>query len=211
MQHYRDENWIDFARGLAPKELRNAMQAHLTDGCEPCAREFALWGSVSEFASSESQFTPPAGLVRTIKLALPAGNSSPATSRIREFATLVFDSFQNPLPVGVRGTQMTARQLLYKAGPVLIDMRLESLDESGRCSLIGQVVRSEKDREGMSDLSVHLLRGQNELANTHTNSLGEFALEYEAAWDLQVALEVSPVKDVYIPLEGTIWRSSSKD
>jgi hypothetical protein len=89
-------------------------------------------------------------------------------------------------------------------------MRLEALVETGKCSLFGQVVQSEKNREGMSDLNVQLLRGQNELARTHTNNLGEFSLQYENAWDLQVALEVSPVKDVYIPLEGAIWRQSSE-
>jgi hypothetical protein len=211
MQHYRVENWIDFSRGVAPDTLRSAMQEHLNGGCDECSKEFAVWGSVSEFANSESLFTPPAGVVRKIKLAVPADAPAPVTSRIREMAELIFDSFQAPQLAGVRATHMSPRQLLYKAGPILIDMRMESLGDTGKCSLVGQVMRSEKEGEGMSDLGVHLLRGQNELANTHTNSFGEFSLEYETAWDLQVSLEVSPVKDVYIPLEGTLWRSPSKD
>ena len=210
MQHYRDENWIDLARGVAPEPLQSAMREHLKRGCSKCEQEYALWGSVSDFAASESLLAPPADLVRMVKLAMPGAAPVTVGSRAREIAELIFDSFRAPQPAGVRATHMAARQLLYKAGPLLIDMRLESLDESGKCSLFGQVVQSEKNREGMGDLNVHLLRGQNELAATHTNSLGEFSLEYENAWDLQLALEVSPVKDVYIPLEGAIWRQSSE-
>src|SRR4029077_586777 len=210
MHNYRDENWIDLAHGVAPEGLRKAMQDHLKSGCKPCTDDFELWGGISQFANAEPQFAPPENLVKIMKRALPAAESSAVESSVREIAELIFDSFRTPQLAGVRATHMAARQLLYKAGPILIDMRLESQEESGKCSLFGQVVQSEKERQGMSDVNVHLLRGRNQVANTQTNRFGEFSLEYENAWDLQVSLEVSPVKDVYIPLEGTIWRSSDK-
>jgi hypothetical protein len=206
MRHYRFENWMDLARGVVPEETREAMQRHLRHGCQQCSAEYALWSAMSEFASAETVLNPPSEVVRTVKLALPDGARTPVTARIKEIAQLLFDSFQTPQIEGVRAAHLGGRQLLYKAGPILIDMRLELSDDSGRCSLTGQVFRSEKEPEAMRDLGVHLLRGQSELANTQTNSLGEFAIEYKAEKDLQVAVEVSPVKDVYLPLEGTFWR-----
>lgn len=206
MRHYRLENWMDLARGVVPEATRKAMQRHLGNGCEQCSGEYALWAAMSQFAHSEALFQPPSDLVRTVKLALPEGARTPVTTRIKEIAQLLFDSFQTPQLEGVRAAHLGGRQLLYKAGPILIDMRLELSEDSGRCSLTGQVFRSEKEPQAMQDLGVHLLRGKNELANTQTNSLGEFAIEYKAEKDLQVAVEVSPVKDVYLPLEGVFWR-----
>lgn len=211
MQHYAIEDWIDLSRGVAAEGLRNAMLEHLRSGCEECASEYATWGAMVEFASAESQLSPPADLIRSLKLAFPSDEPVRSGGRIREMAQLVFDSMYAPQMAGVRGTQMTGRQLLYRAGPIVIDMRLESDDDSGRYSLTGQVIGSEKDAQGMSDLHVHLLRGQSELANTQTNRFGEFHLEYDSVRDLQVALEVSPVKDVYIPLEGALWRPAQED
>jgi hypothetical protein len=206
MRHYRLESWIDLARGVVPEVTREAMQRHLRHGCEKCSAEYALWSAMSGFATAETVFDPPTEVVRTVKLALPGDARTRFTTRIKEVAQLLFDSFQTPQVEGVRAAHLGGRQLLYKAGPILIDMRLELSDESGRCSLTGQVFHSEKEPQAMRDLSVHLLHGQSELANTQTNSLGEFAIEYKAAKDLQVAVEVSPVKDVYLPLEGAFWR-----
>jgi len=207
MSHYGFEQWIDFARGVAPKALSGAMDEHLKTGCADCAHELATWKSVYSFAVGESLCEPPADLVRSVKSTVAPPASRTVTERTAEIAQLIFDSFAQPQLQGVRSAQVTARQMLYKAGPLLIDMQLQPLENSSRRSLTGQVMnQNQADRE-IDALHVHLLSGRKELAHTHTDRFGEFYIEYDPDRDLQLSLEVSPSKDVFVPLDESLWRT----
>jgi hypothetical protein len=207
MTHYGFEQWIDLARGVAPEALTRAMDEHLSIGCPACARELATWKSVYSFAAAEALCEPPSSVVQAVKLALTPGASRTAPSRIAEMAQLIFDSFAQPQLQGVRSAQVTARQLLYKAGPLLIDMQLLPLENSSRRSLTGQVMNENQAESEMDALHVHLLSGRKELAHTHTDRFGEFYIEYDPQRDLQLSLEVSPSKDVFVPLDESLWRT----
>jgi len=206
MHHYDFEKWIDFARGVAPDALRKSMEEHLKTGCQECSGEFATWKTFYAFSNGESRFEPPRDLVQSVKLAF-APRSTPAThSRAREFAKLIFDSFAQPQLQGVRSTSTTHRQLVYRAGSLMIDMSLRPLENSSRRSLTGQVVDAERADTQMDAVHVHLLSGRKELAHTHTDRFGEFYLEYDPERDLQLSLEVGPTKDVFVPLDDSLWR-----
>jgi hypothetical protein len=207
MQHYGFEQWIDLARGVAPEALSKAMYEHLRIGCPSCAHELATWKNVYSFAGSEALCEPPPSVVRIAKLAFAPRESSASPSRAVEIAQLIFDSFAQPQLEGVRSAQVTARQLMYKAGPLLIDMQLQSLENSSRHSLTGQVMNENQAGSEMDALHVHLLRGPKELAHTHTDRFGEFYIEYDPQRDLQLSLEVSPSKDVFVPLDESLWRT----
>jgi hypothetical protein len=207
MQHYGFEQWIDFARGVAPEALSSAMEEHLKIGCQACAHELASWKTVYGFASGEPLCAPPPDLVQTVKFALSSGASRPSPSRSQEIAQLVFDSFAQPQLQGVRSTQSMGRQLLYKAGPLMIDMHLQSVENSSRRSLTGQIMNAEQAESEMGELHVHLLSGRKELAHTHTDRFGEFYIEYDPERNLQLSLEVSPSKDVYVHLDESLWRT----
>ncbi len=206
MKHFTFQDWVDFARSSVSAEQRKAMQGHLDDGCEKCAKELQMWKGFAEFAGREAAYEPPEGIVRIVKAALPSEQQQESGARIREIAHMVFDSLRQPQLAGVRSTQAAPRQLLYRAGPILIDMRLEAHSGSDQLSLVGQVLDSRESGKGLGEVPVHLLSGQNEVALTRTNRLGEFRLECGTGRDLQVSLEVSRRKDVFIPLDESIWR-----
>jgi hypothetical protein len=208
LKHFNSKDWSDFVRGLAAPEIAQEMEQHAVS-CESCSAEKSVWTTVSQAMSRERSYQPPAAVVRVVKAAV-SGATSEAKSRVRIFAQLVSDSFKQPglAAAGVRGTMSGARQLLYRAGPIVIDMRLEER-ENDRHSLVGQVLSSENSEEGMNEMPVHLLCGRSEIANTRTNLFGEFHLEYDTAKDLQVFLELSQSKDVFIPLDESIWRMPS--
>jgi len=128
--------------------------------------------------------------------------------RIREIAELVFDSLLTPQLAGVRSAAgVGSRQLLYRAGEVMIDVRFEANDDSERFAVTGQVFRDQGSKVGMTRIPISLISGKNELARTSTNQFGEFYLEHESAdKNLQVSLEVNSEKDVFIPLDESIWR-----
>jgi len=207
MAHYSSQNWIDYVRNLVSPQDAEAMTNHLKSGCESCAKEKASWSKLAAFAKTEAQFEPPEHVVNMAKALVQAPKREKAL-RIREIAELVFDSFLSPQLAGVRSAAgVGSRQLLYRAGEVMIDVRFEANDESERFAVTGQVFRDQGSKVGMTRVPISLISGKNELARTSTNQFGEFYLEHESAdKNLQVSLEVNSEKDVFIPLDESIWR-----
>jgi hypothetical protein len=207
MAHYSSQNWIDYVRNLVSPQDAEAMTNHLKSGCESCAKEKATWTKLATFAKTEMQYEPPEDVVNMAKALVQAPKREKAL-RIREIAELVFDSFLTPQLAGVRSAAgVGTRQLLYRAGEVMIDVRFEANDDSERFAVTGQVFRDQGSKVGMTRVPISLISGKNELARTSTNQFGEFYLEHESAdKNLQVSLEVNSEKDVFIPLDESIWR-----
>jgi hypothetical protein len=205
MKHYHAKDWIDFTRGTLAPEQKSEMQEHLDGGCVPCKQEMNLWTWMKDFGSHESANEPPAAVVNIVKAAI-TGQPKKARNLMREIAELVFDSFSQPQVAGVRSTSAAPRQLLYRAGAVMIDMRLENTTDSDRFALTGQLLTAGEKKHALRQVPVHLLSGINELASTSTNQFGEFFFEHEIGKDLQVSLEVSNERNVFIPLDESIWR-----
>jgi hypothetical protein len=205
MKHFDSKDWIDFARGALANSRRAEMESHLNDGCELCEEESVLWAWMKSFAAQESKNEPPEAVVRLVKSAGP-GVPEKSRSHMREIAELVFDSYSQPQVAGVRSSATAPRQLLYRAGAVMIDMKMQVAGEPDRFALIGQVVTSGEKKHALRQMPVHLLSGTDELACTATNQFGEFYLEHEKGRDLQVSLEVSSDRNVFIPLDECIWR-----
>jgi hypothetical protein len=207
LAHYSSQNWIDYVRNLVSPQDAAAMTNHLKSGCESCTKEKASWSKLAAFAKTEAQFEPPEHVVNMAKALVQAPKREKAL-RIREIAELVFDSFLSPQLAGVRSAAgVGSRQLLYRAGEVMIDVRFEANDESERFAVTGQVFRDQGSKVGMTRVPISLISGKNELARTSTNQFGEFYLEHESAdKNLQVSLEVNSEKDVFIPLDESIWR-----
>jgi hypothetical protein len=205
MKHFDSKDWIDFARGTLADSQKTKLQNHLNDGCDICKEESNLWAWMTSFAAQESKNEPPEAAVRIAKA---AGPGVPEKSRfgMREVAELIFDSYSQPQVAGVRSSTLAPRQLLYRAGAVMIDMKMQAAGKEDHFALLGQVVTSGEDKRALRQVPVHLLSGTDELASTSTNQFGEFYLEHEKTRDLQVSLEVSSDRNVFIPLDECIWR-----
>jgi hypothetical protein len=207
MCHFKTEDWINFVRGTVEPVQGTDMQKHLDEQCQVCAPEFDVWKWMREFGSREAQNSPSLSAVDSVKTAFKA--VSPEKRNImREIAEMIFDSNSQPQFAGVRGVGQTARQLLFRAGGVLIDMQMEAPAENDRMAIMGQVLSGET-KQALRQIGVHLLRGTNELASTATNQFGEFYLEHPSSTDLQVSLDVSQERQVFIPLDESIWRVSA--
>jgi hypothetical protein len=211
MAHFSSREWIDYVRNMVSPQDAEAMTNHLKSGCDSCEKEKATWNKLATFAKTEAEFEPPENVVNMAKALVQAPKREKAF-RIREIAELVFDSLMTPQLAGVRSAAgVGSRQLLYRAGEVMIDVRFESSDESERFALTGQVFREQGSKVGMTRVPISLISGKNELARTSTNQFGEFYLEHESAEkNLQVSLEVNSEKDVFIPLDESIWRIAQR-
>jgi hypothetical protein len=207
MKHFEDKDLIDFVRDTANPKSRREIQSHLDGNCADCELRLRLWKWMKEFGIQEARNRSAADTVRIAKAAFHPV-SAKSRGAMRNLAILVFDSFAQLQVTGVRSTASGARQLLYRAGPLTIDMKLQMPSTTGRFSLVGQVMSSDDNSMGMNEVPVHLLSGTSELASTSTNQFGEFYLEHDNGKDLQVALEVSREKEVFIPLDEVIWRTA---
>lgn len=210
MTHFSSQAWIDFVRRVATPQDTDAITQHLAAGCDTCSREKTLWTKVAAFAKTESTYEPPRDIVAMAKALV-----QPKADRklcIREIAQLVYDSFAAPELVGVRSAAgVGSRQLLYRAGEVMIDVRFEENEGSERFALTGQVFRDSESKVGMTRVPISLISGKDELVRTSTNQFGEFYLEHESAKDLHVSLEISMEKDVFIPLDESVWRVARRN
>jgi hypothetical protein len=113
---------------------------------------------------------------------------------------LLFDSFRVPAIAGVRATAINARQMLYGIGSYRVDLRMEPQMDSDKVSLVGQVLNAADPVKAGAQVTVTLLRGSKVLAESQTNTLGEFQLECSLEGQLYLRLSLPRAREVRIPL-----------
>jgi hypothetical protein len=196
VKHFSEAAWTDFVRGLVSPGVREEMLKHIEDGCSQCEATVQVWREVFSLAKQESLLNPPKDTVHMVKSQFAAITSKPADG-----ARLVFDSYLQPATVGVRG-RVSARQFLFETDTHLIDLRLEPQQELKRRSVIGQVLTRGGISRVAQDLPVRLQKGGLAIAETVTNHLGEFQLEFDADHGLSLALGRDAEQLIILPLYG---------
>jgi hypothetical protein len=178
--HFDDKVWLELARQVVTPDRAAQMRAHLNAGCESCLRRYAMWCLAVETAEREAEYEPPEDAVRAVQGAFPFFCKLPLIPRLAEVARLVFDSFCEPLPVGVRGAPSPeVRHVLYESGDVVIDVRLENESHS-ITSVAGQVLQKNAPVETTAGAAIVLVQGADDfIARTIADCMGEFQLQYE--------------------------------
>ena len=182
-----------------PQEQTAKMQLHLDDGCPKCSKTLRMWRSVLEFATREASYQPPESVVRSAKEAFAQQTRRPGSRRQGMLASLVFDSFRQPMPAGLRASRPPARQLMYSIGDYMVDVRVQG--SLKRVSLVGQVLNSSRPQEALKCLPVVLLRGDQPLTQSITSPLGEFEFEFEPVKDLRLAIGLDAESSLLVPLQ----------
>jgi hypothetical protein len=117
-------------------------------------------------------------------------------------ATLVFDTFRQTASSGVlRSGTSGSRHLLYRAGDLAADLRLECSARRERILLIGQVADACRPSTGLGDVRLSLLGGADELATLDANDWGEFQCEFERREDLTLSVVFQDRAPILIPLD----------
>jgi hypothetical protein len=176
------------------------MQQHLDGDCRQCTKVVRIWRSLSDFASTEQLYHPPDWAVRSVR-GYSALIKPGAGRRVAIMARLVFDSLLEPLPAGIRSSQPSPRQLLYSAGNLLVDLRLER--RLSRVHLVGQAQASRASGRRASGISIFAVRGNETVAQTKSNRFGEFQLELETPEeDDRFSVVLKGQRSVVIALPG---------
>jgi len=114
-------------------------------------------------------------------------------------AEKIFDSALQPAPAGLRSASATGRQVVYRSGDCLLDLRL--LLGTGGISLVGQLLKASNPAEAYGGARVRLW-GTAVLAEATSNEFGEFLLEAGgrgAAWALVVEVAGLPTMLARLP------------
>ncbi len=122
-----------------------------------------------------------------------------------QIARVLYDSYHQPLPTGLRSSVRFGRQFVFLYDNVRVDLVIEPQSESGRISLVGQVVDASKPEAKCNDLPVVLVAREGPVARTTTNGMGEFHLDCQFAGAADLKVRVGESSWVVIPLGDMEW------
>ena len=175
MRHITVENLINYIEGQPTDVEKPTLESHLgtCSECTELKQEFhALMTQLREDSSNE----PPAESVQWgISLFQPVMQPESRSTFRKMIASLVFDTYDQPMLAGVRRVGEPPRQLLFRAGDVDVDVKIESMEANDRITLVGQVLSSATkffDNNPVKLESHGIVRYR-----TRTNVVGEFSFD----------------------------------
>ena len=192
MKHFDICQWTDFARGVVPGPDRTAMDAHLSSqGCVRCRATLALVLRVVAVARAEDRYTPPEDVVRCVKaigaVRRPQGLGFPGM-----IARLVYDSFRDPVPAGIRAQDRTSRHALYEAENYCLDLQLQHDRGTPLVTLMGQLTNRQDPDTSVAEAPILLMARKDVIAHAVSNPFGEFQLEYAPTRHLRLCVPLDP-------------------
>src|SRR5215831_6708663 len=143
MRHITIENLMNYVEGTVSDVEKSTLETHVTS-CGDCAELKQEFQILAYRLKEDASFEPPADLVQWgIDLFQPVMQPQGSGRGIRKFiASLVFDTYEQPMFAGVRRVGAPPRQLLFRAGDVDIDVKIEAMEANDRITLVGQVLSS---------------------------------------------------------------------
>jgi len=136
------------------------MQAHLASGCQKCRHTAELLRKVATAARRHSQVQVPDYALRCARAIFLLQQPEKVQILPRIPARLLYDSFREPLPAGVRTQQRLSRQALYQAGDYSLDLRLENESGTSRVTLVGQIQNRKQPGKRLGGVPALLFSGK---------------------------------------------------
>jgi len=175
MRHLNTEELVEYMDGRVSDEGKLALENHLSS-CEDCTELRTAIQALVLRLEEDTAFEPPADLVKWgINLFQPLLQPATGGKLRKMIAALVFDTFGQPLQAGVRRVGAPARQLLFRAGDVDVDVKIESMEANDRITLVGQVLST--TAKFFDSTPVKLESHGIVRYRTMTNLVGEFSFD----------------------------------
>jgi hypothetical protein len=184
--HFDVTEWADFVRDAVSPERQKRMLAHLQHGCSKCERIKGVLQKFAAICKREAAYEVPRFTEQQVKALMGLAKAPRPSAFQRIWASLVYDSVNDPQPVGVRGAHQINRQVLFHAGDYSVDLRFEHEKGSASMVLVGQIANQKTPDEMLANLPVILVAGNRELTRSISNTFGEFQLEYVPESDLRL-------------------------
>ena len=174
MAHLNVTDIMNYVDGETLPADKAAAERHLHT-CSDCSELRQELENLVTRLQEDSVCEPPSHLVQWgIDLFQPV--MQPSGGRVRKFiASLVFDTFEQPLLAGLRRIGAPPRQLLFRAGDVDVDVKIESVEANDRITVVGQVLSS--GAKFFDNTPVKLESHGIVRYKTRTNLVGEFSFD----------------------------------
>jgi hypothetical protein len=174
MRHVTTEDIANYIDGHASELERATLDSHLPQ-CKECAELKQEFQTLLSRLHEDAAFEPPAELLEWgIQLFQPVMHAEPS-GLPRFIASLVFDTFDQPMFAGIRRVGTPPRQLLFRAGEVDVDVKIESMEANDRITLVGQVLSG--GAKFFDNTPVKLESHGIVRYRTKTNVVGEFTFD----------------------------------
>jgi hypothetical protein len=202
--HYDRASWVDHVRGLGAPDGRAALDSHAA-ACAGCSRTSQLWSRLAAIGEGDARDAVPAGVLRRARRIFVPPTPEKRANPIQLLAQLVYDSFRDPLPAGLRAEDRPS-QIRFEAGPYSLDLHLnrERVDRersaAARMVLVGQIAHRGEPDKRLPLLPVLLVKGRRVVASSVSNEWGEFHLEYDPRARVRLQIPVGENKRIEVPL-----------
>jgi hypothetical protein len=191
MKHFDISELTDFARGVAADADHTAMEAHLLSGCPRCRATLDLMKRVVASTRADSAYQPPADAVRWAK-AISAMQTPKKSPLFRLVPRLVYDSFSDPVPVGIRSEDRISHHALYEVGDFSLDLRFEHEKGSPLVTLVGQLTDGKDPDRSLAEAPVLLTARKDIVAHAVYNQFGEFQMDFPPARSMRLCVALDP-------------------
>lgn len=189
-KHFKEEVYAQFVAGCLSGQLLDEFQTHLKVGCEACAASVEWYRQLSILLEKDLAYEPPEDSIQSIVNAFRL--KKPETvNLVSVVAKVLFDSFLQPLPAGVRQPVLAERQVLYQAGEMQLDLKIEKTNEENEHLIIGQLIPQESaGPQAVNAFKTVLREGDQVIQSTYSNELGEFVFHVvpKKSYDLEILL-----------------------
>jgi hypothetical protein len=175
VRHINTEKLMEYMDGRVSDESKLTLESHLSE-CSECSALKAEMQSLLLKIQADASFEPPAELVQWgVSLFQPLLQPATGGKLRKMIAALIFDTFDQPLQAGVRRVGAPPRQLLFRAGDVDVDVKIESMETNDCITLVGQVLST--TAKFFESTPVKLESHGIVRYRTTTNVVGEFSFD----------------------------------
>jgi hypothetical protein len=186
------EKLIDYTDGRLAADEAQLVTSHLGVGCSDCAETIRWYEQVRATTARDELVPPPRWVLnRAFRIFDQKVHRGNIAQRIAQgIATLVFDSLARPAMAGVRSTETSNRQLLFKSGEYSLDLRITQAGREG-CDVIGQILKeSDPGFDSVAGLKVVFAQAGETALSSATDEIGEFKIKAVAPgrYDLRIEL-----------------------
>jgi hypothetical protein len=176
-------------RGLSSDTQQARMKEHLA-GCPQCGEFVRMLQKLVAVVNKPLSRDVPDYVVHNAISIAALGRPEKVTFAA-VVAKLIYDSFREPLPAGVRSQQTVSRQALYEAGEFSVDLRLEHERGEATVTLVGQVANRNQPGVPIANCPVLLFSGAEVVARAATDEYGEFQMKYRPGKHLRLQLPIA--------------------
>jgi hypothetical protein len=176
MGHLSLEDVVEYLHNPGAPVKKLTVEEHVAS-CPGCLKQIQEFQILVTRLQQDASFEPPAELLQWgIDLFQPLVRPKSAGGLRKIIASLVLDTLDQPMPLeGVRRVGAPPRQLLFRAGDVDVDVKIESMEAHDRISLVGQVLSSAT--KFFDNTPVKLEAHGIVRYHTTTNVVGEFSFD----------------------------------